>query len=358
MSLRFQHFFKEGNPVLLAPLAGVSDSPFRMICQHYGADITYVEMISAAALLHENSKTLAMMARHTEEERLGIQITGRNAKETADAVKVLNRMNFETIDINMGCPVRKVVKTGCGSAILRDINRVYETVARCREMTEKPLSVKIRTGWDALTVNAVSVAKACEAGGCDWLTVHGRTRGADYSVPVDLNTIRKVKESVSIPVLGNGNIFSTGDAQHMRRLTGVDGIMISRGALGNPWIFRQLKKRKNELSLDEWLTTINHHLNLQEESYGDRPGSAIPMRKHLLWYMKGWPGAKKAKQLVNETDSLQKARDVIDSFVNTLRDQGYHERILSDLGTEEHFHWDPKWEMPRNLDNGQVAIQQ
>ena len=143
------------NPVVLAPLAGVSDSPFRMACADLGADLTYVEMISATALLYKSRRTYEMLVRHPQEQVLGVQITGKGAKETADAVAVLSEMNFDTIDINMGCPVKKVVKTGCGSAILKDVDRVYETVRLARERTEKPLSVKIRIGWDHKSVNAL-----------------------------------------------------------------------------------------------------------------------------------------------------------------------------------------------------------
>ena len=337
------------NPVILAPLAGVSDHPFRRACYDNGADLAYVEMISATALIHESRRTLDMLKRHESESICGVQITGRNPEETAAAIEILHKMPFDTIDINMGCPVRKVVKTGCGSAILKDPDRVFRTLKLARQATNKPLSAKIRIGWDRTCVNSLEVADAIEQGGADWMVVHGRTRSDDYSVSVDLDEIARVKEKSSIPVIGNGNIFSHFDAAYMRRLTKVDGVMVSRGALGNPWIFNSIKKGDTPLLVSEWVTGVRLHLERQQREYGDQGMGAIAMRKHLLWYAKGWPGAKVLREKINSASSVSGAMDLFDEFAGQVTAKA---RDTSGDETEKRFQWEPKWEMDRKLDRG------
>ncbi|MCX6123154.1 MAG: tRNA-dihydrouridine synthase family protein, partial [Proteobacteria bacterium] len=209
-------------PVILAPLAGVSDHPFRRICAEAGAHLTYVEMISATALLYESRRTFDMLKRHDSENILGVQITGKSADEVGRAIEILDRMPFDTIDINMGCPVSKVVKTGCGSGILRDPERVFQTVKMARAATSKPLSAKFRLGWDKASINWREVSDAIESGGADWMTIHGRLRSDDYGAPVNLEDIAALKHKSKIPVIGNGNIFSRKDWLYMQETTGVD----------------------------------------------------------------------------------------------------------------------------------------
>jgi tRNA-dihydrouridine synthase B len=310
-------------------------------------------MISATALLYESPKTLSMLKRHKDEGRLGVQITGRTADDVGRAVAILDRMPFDTVDINMGCPVRKVVKTGCGSAILKDPERVYHTVKAARESTAKPLSAKIRIGWDRQSVNAIEVAQACEAAGADWVVVHGRTRADDYSVPVDLENIAALKRAVGVPVIGNGNLFSHQDAAYMLAKTGVDGLMVSRGALGHPWIFRDIKYGEQSLHRNEWRQTVLDHLAWQQEEYGDRGAGAVCMRKHLLWYAKGWPGAKELRERLNQSDSLASAADLIEQFYESLIGREWDFRRSSTKDDQDsRFHWDPKWDMDRRLDRG------
>lgn len=351
---RYQSLALPKFPCILAPLAGVSDHPFRRICQRLLCDLTYVEMISATALLYQSKRTLDMLTRHGSEAKLGVQITGKTAEEVGEAVALLNEMPFDTIDINMGCPVKKVVKTGCGSGILKDPDRVYNTVLAARKATSKPLSAKIRLGWDHSTKNALHVSEAIEAAGADFLTVHGRTRSDDYSMPVDLEAIAEIKATRNIPVIGNGNILSRADAEHMRKATRVDGVMVSRGALGNPWIFRELKDpSNNQVSLDDWLATVRDHVKWQLEAYGNTGVAAICMRKHLLWYAKGWPGVKLLRDRMNTAATLDDALDLVDQFREyltgkqiTLRQDVLQEKI------GQRFLWDPKWEMDRKLDRG------
>jgi tRNA-dihydrouridine synthase B len=340
-------------PVLLAPLAGVSDHPFRRICSRYGADLCYVEMISATALLFESRRTLAMLKRHESEDKLGVQITGKTADETAKAIEILGKMNFETIDINMGCPVTKVVKTGCGSAILRDPDRVYETVRLARMATDKPVTVKIRIGWDRESVNASEVADAAARAGAAWVCIHGRTRADDYSVPVDLDAIGAVKRALpQLPIIGNGNLFSKADADYMRQRTRIDGVMVSRGALGDPWIFARMKGRTEALGVAEWADGVRSHLLWQAEEYGTQPGGFICMRKHLLWYLKGWSGMRPWKEQVNAMESIDQGLRILDGVVADISSQGATLRQDSEVSQDQRFSWDPKWEMDRSLDRG------
>lgn len=341
------------NPVILAPLAGVSDHPFRRICSRHGADLTYVEMISATAMIYESRRTYNTLKRHPEETVLGVQITGRSAEDVGKAGKILHEMPFDTIDINMGCPVKKVVKTGCGSGILKDPQRVFDTVKALRESTDKVISAKIRLGWDHQSRNGLEVSQAIQEAGADFMTVHGRTRSDDYSQPVDLDFIAKIKESVSIPVIGNGNLFSINDADYMRRTTKVDGLMVSRGALGNPWIFRDLKHPLEPVTVPQWLASVSQHLLWQQEEYGDRGAGAVCMRKHLLWYAKGWPGVKVLRDTMNRAESLQQALAMVQDFAAQLEKQGISHRFaVANSGTDSRFLWDPKFDMDRQLDRG------
>jgi tRNA-dihydrouridine synthase B len=342
-----------GSPIVLAPLAGVSDQPFRRINAAMGADLTYVEMLSAVALTFSSKQTFAMLDRHPDEGLVGVQVTGRNEDETARAIEILDKHPYDTIDINMGCPVQKVVKSGCGSAILKDPERVRRTVKLARAATGKPLSVKIRVGWDHTSKTCLEVAQAAASEGADWLTIHGRTRSDDYSRPVDLNWIRAVKNSINIPVLGNGNIFSLADAESMMAKTGVDGVMVSRGALGNPWVFAEIKGRKSGIDIDEWEATILQHLQWQEEAYGDKTASAIRMRKNLLWYCRGWVGGRAVRESINHAESLRDAVAIIRQFSQEIRQSECRLRApVSKAADDQQFNWDPKFDMSRELDRG------
>jgi tRNA-dihydrouridine synthase B len=366
-------------PVLLAPLAGVSDHPFRRVCARQGASLTYVEMLSAKAILFKSKRTFDMMARHADEGILGVQVTGGSAQDVAGAIEILDRHAFDTIDINMGCPVSKVVRSGSGSAILREPDRVYETVRLARMATAKPLSVKVRLGWDRSSVTIFEVADAAQSAGAEWITVHGRLRSEDYSYPVDLAMIAAVKKRLSIPVFGNGNIFTAADAAHMSELTGVDGVMVSRGALGNPWVFRDIFSMNSSLGesggsvepstlpgmgmgmvlADEWLETVLDHLQWQQEAYGPGGMGAVCMRKHLLWYAKGWPGAKKLRERINTAESISSCENLVREFHAGLIASGITLRLPIAAGSEDEgasagqrFVWDPKFDMDRKLDRG------
>ena len=341
------------NPVLLAPLAGVSDHPFRIVCQENGADLTYVEMLSATALVYGSKRTFDMLFRHADETKLGVQITARTPEDMAKAVAILDKYPFETIDINMGCPVKKVTKSGSGSAILKDPTRVANTIRAARENTDKPVSVKVRLGWDSQTVTIREVAEVAEREKAVWLTLHGRLRNDTYATPVNLEMMAQTKEQISIPFIGNGNIFTSEDARLMTDVTGCDGLMVSRGAMGNPWVFREIKTGEASVSLDDWLATIERHLRLQQKAYGDTGMGAICMRKHLLWYLKGWPGAKRLREELNLLNNIESAFALMTDFAENLRKQGVETRDpVGGAHPESRFQWDPKFEMDRKLDRG------
>ena len=312
-------------------------------------------MISAAALIHDNARTIEMLARHKDEKVLAVQITSRTAEEMQKAVGILNKYNFESVDINMGCPVRKVVKVGCGSAILKDPERVYQTTALACKESKVPVTVKIRLGWDSHSKNYQEVIEAAQTAGAHWVTVHGRTRSDDYSKPVDLSALKDVKKISKIPVIGNGNLFSIHDVKHMLKLCSLDGVMISRGALGNPWIFKEIKDEKTyNPSLEEWWHTVKTHIDWQREAYGDTRMAIICMRKHLLWYLKGWPQAKALKEEIVHEENFDKLLFLLEKYVEELCTENILVRrpLNAQNKEEDKFHWDPKYEMDRKLDRG------
>jgi nifR3 family TIM-barrel protein len=343
-------------PVILAPLAGVSDHPFRRVCQRFGADLTYVEMLSSTALIYRSERTFSMLSRHDDEPVVGVQLTSKTADECGQAVAILNDQPFETIDLNMGCPVTKVVKNGGGSGILKDPQRVYDTIKAAKENTDKPVSAKIRLGWDKQTVTCMDVAKAAEEAGAEWLTLHGRLRNDDYSVPVNLEMMQQVRRSISIPFIGNGNLFCRADADLMYEATGADGLMVSRGALGNPMVFREIKTGQSRVGLDEWLDAVIDHLDWQGEAYGASGFGAVCMRKHLLWYLKGWPGVKRIRESVTNAETIAMAKLVILEFADRLAQQNITHRLPLTFEQSEgkggRFLWDPKFDMDRKLDRG------
>lgn len=362
----FKELGFDSPPIMLAPLAGVSDYPFRQICREHGASIVYVEMLSAIALSYHSKNTMAMIHRHYDEDILGAQITAKDAAHMSAGITVLDRYPLDTIDINLGCPVKKVVKTGCGSALLRDPEQVYAVIKAACNHTDKIVSAKIRIGWSANEAYPLEVADACEQAGARWLTVHGRLRSERYDAPVRLHEIRKIKQHISIPVIGNGNLFTPEDITHMRTTTGVDGVMISRGALGHPWIFRRpgstTPPHPESVSLAEWYTVVMRHLDLTTATYGCNLTPALRFRKHLLWYFKGWPIPADYRERAQQICSLNEARQLMTDLRAHLHHLGSHERRNrgsqqpkwqdSTAATTLPSSWDPKYDMDRRLDRG------
>lgn len=348
------------NRSILAPLAGVSDIPFRRICQMQGAGLTYVEMLSATALRYRNKKTFEMLARHKDESVLGVQVTGPSASEVGEAVRILDGLGFDTIDLNMGCPVRKVVSAGCGSGILRDPERITHTVQAARAETRRPLSAKFRLGYTREAVNVEETSQRVVRAGVEMFTIHGRTRSESYDTPVDTAGIRQGFAAVNavlpaavgerggaLPVsVGNGDIFSHVSSARMFQETACDAVMVSRGALGNPWVFREILEGHAVLpTIEEWLDLVLLHVDLHKAHYGDSKLAAILMRKHMLWYAKGYPGSKALREFGNNCESIGEMREAIKSFAASLP-KGMRRGPTGLDAT------DPKYDMDRVLDRG------
>lgn len=343
--------------VLLAPLAGVSDVAFRRICQELGASLTYVEMLNSIALSHRSRQTMQMLARDPSERILGVQVTGRTPASVAEAVAFLDGLGFDTIDINMGCPVRKIVGSGGGSAFLRDVARVAETVRQARERTARPLTVKCRVGFSREEINIEAVVEAAVRNGADMVTVHGRTRACDYSVPVDhaliARGLRHVRAVASRPVVcvGNGDVMDLESAARMMDATHADAVMVSRGALGNPWIFRELLRGARERpTIGEWADVVLRHLDYHEACHGESIHSARQTRKHLIWYTAGFPRSSRLRERLNAVESLAAARALVREFAGSMP-ADYRRFDENEPGRRAVTH-DPKHDMDRQLDRG------
>lgn len=342
------------NRVVLAPLAGVSDPPFRRICQELGAGLTYVEMLSAPAVIHAGERTYAMISRHASESVLGVQITGRRAAEVAKAVEFLDKQGFDTIDINMGCPVRKIVHSGSGSGFLREPERITATVEAVRAVTKKPISAKTRLGFERPTRTVEDSATRIAAAGADAFTVHGRYRDDGYCVRVDhegiATGIRAARQArPGIVVMGNGDVMDRASAELMVKNTGCDAVMVSRGALGNPWIFDEiLGKRPSAPTLGEWVDVVLRHIAYHEEFYGEGVLSARRIRKHLIWYASGFPRCSKVRTEFNIVESMAAARQLIKDYASQYPSSFVRYENTRELAVAT----DPKYDMDRSLDRG------
>ena len=309
----------------LAPLAGVSDRPFRAICRSMGASFAYTEMVSAHGLVHGSLQTESYLDREPDEEPFAVQIFASEPDVLARGAAVAVAAGAGMIDVNMACPVKKVCGTGAGAALGRDPRQVEAAVRAIRSAVPVPVTVKIRAGWDEAELNCVDVARAAEAGGAAAVALHGRTRAQLYSGRARWDLIRAVKEAVSIAVLGSGDVWSADDALRMRAETGCDAVLVARGACGNPWIFRELRAaergepRPPPPTREEWIGTVLRHVRLQiEHRQRQRPAEPIDaaerqaireLRKHLLWYTRGRRGGVHFRR---DADRLKTAADVAD----------------------------------------------
>ena len=308
-------------PVLLAPMAGVTDYSFRILCKEQGAGIVYSEFVSAHGIIRKNEKTLDMIKFTDEERPIGIQIFGDEPEVMGKAARfVADQFKPDIIDINYGCPVPKITKRGAGSAALKDLCLMEEiTSAVVESVPQVPVTVKMRAGWDSQSIVVETAGNQLEKAGVKAITLHPRTTKQHFTGKSDWSLIKTLKQAVSIPVIGNGDIDTADDVKRMFEETGCDAVMIGRAALGNPWIFRELKsifEKGDPLPapfISDRISTCRRHLNLLVENRGERIGLNL-MRKHFGWYIKGFPGAGEfRKELVSAPDSktvLEKLEDI------------------------------------------------
>jgi len=316
------------NQVVLAPMAGVCNPAFRLIAKEFGTGLVCAEMVSDKAILHGNKRTMEMLYVDEREKPLSLQIFGGDKESLVEAAKVVDkRTNADIIDINMGCPVPKVTKCDAGAKWLLDPNKIYEMVSAVVDAVEKPVTVKMRIGWDSEHIYAVENALAVERAGAKAVTVHGRTREQMYTGKADWGIIKEVKEAVNIPVIGNGDVFTPEDARRMIDTTGVDGVMIGRGALGNPWmLYRTVHYlTRGELlpeptpaeKIDIAIVHMDRLISLKGE-----PVAVKEMRKHLAWYLKGLPGAARVKESIMELTDRESIVRVLREYVDSLSARG------------------------------------
>lgn len=316
------------NKIVLAPLAGISNSAYRTIIKEMGCGLIFAEMVSDKAISYGSKKTIDMLYMTDYERPLAQQIFGSDKDSFVTAAKyIYETMKPDIIDINMGCPVPKVaIRSQAGSALLKNPNKVYEIVKAVVEAVPIPVTVKIRSGWDANSINAVEIAKICEKAGAKAITVHPRTRSQGYSGKADWNIIKEVKENVNIPVIGNGDVKSCYDAKRMLEMTNCDAVMIGRGALGNPWLIKEcidyLEKgiEPREITISEKLNMIRKHLNYLMKIKPEKV-AVLEMRGHAAWYLKGVPNTSELKKKIVECKTSLELESLLNDFEKGLKDE-------------------------------------
>lgn len=307
------------NPVALGPMAGVTDLTFRLICKELRCGIVFTEMVSAKGIYYNDDKTKQLMRIEEKERPVALQIFGSDPDIMAEVAMRINKHNHDILDINMGCPTPKIVKNGDGSALSKNPKLIGRIVKSVVHASNKPVTVKIRTGWDDDSINAVEVAKVIEDNGAKAISIHGRTREQFYTGKANWEIIKNVKEAVSIPIFGNGDVFSVEDAKRMKESTNCDGIMIARGAQGNPWIFNRVTEylKTGEIlpppTTKEKVDMSKKHLYMLIENKGEYV-AIREMRKHCAWYLKGIKNSAKARNKINTATSAEMIEKFLDEI--------------------------------------------
>ena len=308
------------NEVFLSPMAGVTDLPFRLICKEKGCGMLYTEMINAKALCYDDENTKKMLKIEEEEHPIAVQIFGSDPEYMGKAAAIMNEYPNEILDINMGCPAPKVVKNGDGSALMRNPKLAAEVLSSVVKNSKKPVTLKIRKGWDDDSVNAVEIAKIAEECGISALAIHGRTREQFYSGKADWDIIAEIKQNINIPVIGNGDVFEVQDAVNMLEKTKCDAIMIGRGAQGNPWIFNRINHYMKtgevlpEPTLEEKITTAIKHMNLAVAEHGEYV-AVREMRKHIGWYLKGLKNSARYRDQINKITDYKEVIAMLEEYM-------------------------------------------
>lgn len=314
------------NRVVLAPMAGISNTSYRKIIKEMGAGLIFAEMVSDKAIAYDNKKTLDLLKMDESERPIAQQIFGSDVESFVVAAKRIEEvMHPDIIDINMGCPVPKIaLRSQAGSALLKDPKKIYEIVSNVVASVSVPVTVKIRSGWDANSINAVEVAKEIERAGASAITVHGRTRAQGYSGFSDWNIIKQVKESVSIPVIGNGDVTSCFKAREMLEQTGCDAVMIGRGVLGNPWLIKETAEYLEDGTLpkevlpEEKISMLKRHFELLLNDSGEKL-ALLEIRTHALWYIKGLPGSASIKNEICKTKTADEIFKILGEYLKQIK---------------------------------------
>lgn len=309
------------NNVVLAPMAGITNSPFRQICKQSGAGLVYSEMISANGLIRDGQRTLELLRRSSAETPFGVQLFGDDPAVLAQAATIISQ-HGEILDLNMGCPVKKVIRSGAGSALMQSPQKAAAVISAMRQASNLPLTVKFRSGWDLSTINFLEIGKIAEQCGADALVLHPRTRCQGFGGKSNWDHIAELKQAVNIPVIGSGDILTPEDAIKMLETTSCDGIMIGRGCYGNPWLIENILRRQkgDEIttpSAQQRCQTSLQHLKLYQQAFGDRRAAA-EMRKHLCWYSRGLAGAGEFRFRVNQINEIEQLEETIHSFFSAL----------------------------------------
>lgn len=322
--------YQLANPLVLAPMAGVTDRPFRELCKRMGAGMVVAEMLTSDVRLWNSRKSSLRLLQSDDPEPRSVQIAGGDPHMLANAARACVELGAQIVDINMGCPAKKVCNKAAGSALMQDESLVQQILHAVVQAVDVPVTLKMRTGWDHQHKNGINIAKIAEDAGISALAVHGRTRVDLYKGEAEYDTIAHIKQAVRIPVFANGDITSAAKAQYVLEHTGADGLLIGRGAQGNPWIFREINhylqhgSRLNKPSLNEIEKTILEHLSALHEFYGDFMGIKIA-RKHVAWYLQEYPQAKVFRSQFNQLECGQEQQILLREYFQGLRQQGIGE---------------------------------